>query len=240
MPIIEPSPANSQQLLQGDILQGVGLYATACSWRDDGGESAKAPHKLCLVLSRPCVAMHKRTVVVAGIKKYSDAVPKDAKSFKQVREFLTNVRDGVGSPDLFYLGQLPEREGRFCARLDELYCVQVPPKPETLSIFLRERRIGTLHAEFARDLHIRVFMAFASLGFSDESWLPDRDLDWLVQAGNREISEAEVELNKAMQEKASQEADGKTYRGETENLERRVASLRSQVQPYVDEKSRRE
>src|SRR3990167_7458425 len=106
MPIIEP-PTSSEQLLQGDVLEGVRLFATARSWEDEGGNSQKAPQKLCMVLSRPCVMAHKRHVIVAGIEKYPDQVPKDVDSFAKVCVFLSDMRDGFGSPDIFYLGQLP-------------------------------------------------------------------------------------------------------------------------------------
>jgi hypothetical protein len=56
---------------------------------------------LCLVLSRPCVAAHKRHVVVAGIAKYPDSVPKAIDSFDKVLDFLTGVRDGGSSTDVF-------------------------------------------------------------------------------------------------------------------------------------------
>lgn len=241
MPIIEPSPADSQQLLQGDILQDVRLYATECSWGDDGGRSVRAPQKLCLVLSRPCVAMHKRYVLVAGIEKYPDAVSREEKSFEDVRELLAIMRDGVGAPDVFYLGQLPNKKGRFCARLDAIYCIEVPPEEQALLAFLQKRRVGTLNAEFVRDLHVRVFMAFASLGFTDESWLSDDDLNWLVLTGKREVREAEVELDKAREKKASRGAEGKQSPAkEIEPLEKKLAKLQNQIKPYVTEESRRQ
>jgi len=240
MPIIEP-PSDSQQLLQGDVLQGVRLYATGRSWADDGGTSRQSSHKFCLVLSRPCVAQHKKTVIVAAIEKYDDKVPKDVDSFTKVCAFLTAMRDGVGSPDRFYLGQLPGKQGRFCARLDALHCIEVPSEQQELSPFLRKRRIGTLNIDFVRDLHLRVFAAFASLGFNEESWLPDDDLNWLVKIAEQEVKEAELELQKARAEKAGRDAEGKQYaEGKIRQLEARVASLQNQIQPYANEKSLRE
>jgi hypothetical protein len=53
------------------------------------------------------VTAHKKHVIVAGVAKYPDAVPKGIDSFNKVLDFLTGARDGSGSPDVFYLGQLP-------------------------------------------------------------------------------------------------------------------------------------
>jgi len=241
MPIIEPAATDQEQLLQGDVLRGVNLYTTAASWEGDGGRHRKAPQSLCLVLSRPCVATHKGVVVVAGVEKYADGVPRDANSFVRVREFLSDTRDGLRSPDRFYLGQLPNEKGRFCARLDAIHSIQVPPGEQERRAFLRERRIGTLNAEFVRDLHVRVFMAFASLGFSDQSWLSDGDLSWLVQAGELDVNEIKLELSKARTKQANLDAQGKDPpTQEIDRLEQRLAELESQIEPYLTEKSRRQ
>jgi hypothetical protein len=166
MPILE-LPRPDTPLTQGDILSGVQLFLTREGWTDTGGEPARSPAKLCLVLSRPCVAAHKKQVVVAAIEKFPDNTPKGLDSFDKVLDFLTGLRDGGSSPDLFYLGQLPERTGRFCGRLDALFTIDVPADAQTRKAFLGERRLATLHPDFARDLHLRLFNAFASLGFDD-------------------------------------------------------------------------
>jgi len=240
MPIIEP-PTSSEQLLQGDVLEGVRLFATARSWEDEGGNSQKAPQKLCLVLSRPCVVAHKWHVIVAGIEKYPDQVPKDVDSFAKVCAFLSDMRDGFGSPDIFYLGQLPRRGGRFCARLDALYSVEIPDEKNDLKDFLQRIRIGSLNGDFIRDLHLRMFMAVASLGFHDNRWLPDDDLNWLVEIGDKEVKAAELELQSAIAEKAGRDAEGKQYKEDTiERLEVKLSSLRTQLEPFATERTRRQ
>ena len=240
MPIIE-LPARSEPLSQGDVLEGVRLFATATSWDADGGTSQKAPHKLCLVLSRPCVAAHKKHVTVAGIEKYPDQVPKDVDSFAKVRAFLTDMRDGFGSPDIFYLGQLPNRTGRFCARLDALYCVEVPGEPSDLENFLARTRIGSLSDDFVRDLHLRVFMAVASLGFHDNKWLSDGDLNWLVEVGEKEVKTAELELQSAKAEKSGRDAEGKQFKeGTIERLEDKLTDLQDQLEPFASERTLRQ
>src|ERR1700722_8550316 len=106
MPIIEQTRPGAP-LTQGDILSGVQLFLTKEGWVEKGGEPARSPAKLCMVLSRPCVAGHKKHVVAAAIDKYPDNPPKGLDSFEKVLAFLTGLRDGGSSPDVFFLGQLP-------------------------------------------------------------------------------------------------------------------------------------
>ncbi len=125
MPMTElPSP--DAPLTQGDILQGVSLFATSEGWLPAGGAASRVPFKLCLVLSRPCVAAHKPKLTVAGVEKYSESVPRGVDRFDLVLEFLLGARDGREATDVFYLGQLPGRNGRYCARLDSLHTIEVP------------------------------------------------------------------------------------------------------------------
>src|SRR6266568_581420 len=112
MPIIDLVHPDAP-LGQGNILTGISLFVTKESWLEKGGDPAKAPSKMCLVLSRPCVLAHKRNIVVAGIDKFPDAVPKHLESLEDVVDFLTTARDGMQSPDVFYLGQLPGLTGRW-------------------------------------------------------------------------------------------------------------------------------
>ncbi len=63
---------------------------------------------------------------MAAVEKYPDDVPKDLDSFDKVLKFLIAVRDGALTPDLFYLGQVPNEKGRFCARFDSILTVEIP------------------------------------------------------------------------------------------------------------------
>jgi len=142
---------------------------------------------------------------------------------------------------VFYLGQFPGREGRFSARLDALFSVKIPSNPDELTRFLREQRIGSLNVEFVRDLHIRMFMAFARLGFSDEGWLSDDDLNWLVESGKGDLLKAKAELQEARTAKAKQRAAGKQFSDrQIPKLEERLTELQEQVEPYIREKQSRD
>jgi hypothetical protein len=240
MPILE-LPRPETPLSQGDILSGVRLFATQGSWEEKGGQAVAARFELSVVLSRPCVAAHKKHVIVAGVAKYPDAVPKGLDSFEKVLDFLTSARDGLGSPDVFYLGQLPQRSGRFCARLDALHTIEVPEEREARTRFLMERRVATLSPDFARDLHLRLFSSFASLGFDDHRWLSTEDLQWLVSEGRAEIAAVEQTVLQQQALQASRAAEGTQFRdADLANAQRRASALRAQVTPFEQELARRQ
>lgn len=240
MPIIEPVPIEVP-LSQGNILKGVRLFATAECWNATGGQPADVRTKLCLVLSRPCVAQHKRHVTVAAIERYKGNVPGDIKTFDDILGFLVDTRDGVESPDVFYLGEIPAEKGRFCARLDSVHSMEVPGDPLLRQQFLTDCRVGRLHIDFARDLHARIFRAFASLGFDDLRWFATPDLEWLVGRGRAELAETEQDLHQKQTVKAQKGFEGKEYPPkEIEKAEAALAELRAKLAPYEEELRRRQ
>jgi hypothetical protein len=186
------------------------------------------------------VAAHKKHVVVAAIEKYPDNAPKGLDSFDKVLAFLTGMRDGGSSPDLIYLGQLPGRTGRFCTRLDALCTIEVPEDGPTHDAFLAERRIATLHPDFTRDLHLRLFNAFASLGFDDHRWPSTEDLEWLVTQGRADVAAAQQAALQQQALQASRSAEGRQAPGsELDNAQQRLAGLRERVAPFEQELERR-
>jgi hypothetical protein len=243
MPILEV-PRPGAPLSQGDILKDVSLFLTKESWKD-GGSGARSPNKMCLVLSRPCGIEHKKTVIVAGIEKLPEAVPreltnKDTTTFKKVLNFLTNLRDGFGAPDVLYIGHLPGEKGRFAARLDALHVIEIPTDPAERQTFVTDRRVASLHGDFVRDLHVRAFSAFASLGFDDHGWLTDDDLKWLVDQGKAEMLQAQVTLQGFRTTKASREAEGKAFsQKDLDNAETACSEIEALVKPYEEELARR-
>lgn len=240
MPIIE-LPKSGAPLTQGDILKGITLFSTKEGWLEKGGEHEKAPFKMCLVVSRPCVIAHKQHITVAGIEKYPDQVPKTIDNFDKVMSFLTGIRDGIRAPDQFYLGQLPQQTGRFCARLDSLHPIQIPTDQAVMAEFLKMKRVASLHPDFARDLHLRIFNAFASLGFEDFSWPSAEDLDWLVKQAKSDLSEAELEVNKLRAQKSSRAAQGKQFDANAlASAEATLDELRMKVAPYEAEMKHRQ
>jgi len=240
MPIIEP--ANPDLLLsQGDILEGVSLFVTQQPWTDKGGGPEKITNRMCIIVSRPCVVGHKGHVIVAAIEKMANNPPKTAQTFEDILNFLTDLRDAPDSPDRFYLGQLPNEEGRFNAKLDSLHTVQIPSESDQAG-FRALKRIGHLNDAFVRDLHTRLFRSFATLGFDDIRWLSSKDLEWLASRGQSELLEAQRNLANTQTALSSAKAQGIRNPNEQKNLEKAMTEAQNQldnltlrIQPYVDE-----
>jgi hypothetical protein len=244
MPIlIEASP--NAPITQGDILSGLALFATEENWGETGS-SYKVKSPLCMVVSRPCAVLHKRQIIVAAIERVVVPLPRDMKTVETVRQFLEELRDGGGSPDRFYLGQqIPNfrKEGRFFARLDSLHTVKVPPS-EQLAELLRVHRIATLADDFRRDLHRRVFSAFATLGFDDFGWYPNQDLDWIIAVAEQEVSslERDIKEKEAQISKNIAAGEGSKNQGlnsEVDKLRGNLTEVRARVEPFKAERAKR-
>lgn len=242
MPIIE-SVNSDVPLSQGDILVDIVLYSTAEPWVDKGRE-VRAPFKMCLVLSRPCVLAHKGYLIVAGIDRYQDQKPKGTDTFDKYLNFLTTMRDGEGSPDRFYLGHLPRCSGRFCACLDSIHTIQIPKIEDSVVMrsFLSAKRIGILHQDFVRDLHARIFRVFASLGFDDHRWFSTDDLEVLVARGENDLLACKKVLQDKVLEDKSQKAQGGGSVVPAKVIaeaEEAVRSMEDKLRPYQCELERR-
>ncbi len=245
MPIIEPVANQTAPLSQGDILKGVSLFVTHEPWGDDGGGGRKTEHPLGLVLSRPCAAAHRNRVVVAAIEKYKNPPP-DFEDFDNAHEFFKEIRDGHTTLDLFYLGQVPGYEGSFCARFDSLHTIRIPSDQATMSTFLATRRIGVLNIDFARDLHLRIFRAFASLGFDDHAWFSTDDLRTLIMAADRDLRRLEAELcdiqlqlHAGGTQSFIHGAEKKKLESKQAELQKKIDALQKKASPFREELNRR-
>jgi hypothetical protein len=239
MPIIE-TPAPQAPLSQGDILKDVNLFATGDGWKPSNGIAKQVSHKLCLVLTRPCGIEHKESVIVAAVEKLQIDVPRDIDDFKKVLLFLNGLRDGHTSPDVFYLGQLPQLSGRYGARFDALHTIQIPPIGDERIAFANAKRVGILHADFVRDLHSRLFRAVANLGFDDNAWLSDLDLKWLVDSGRTEILKRQGEVQALRTQQSGQEARGEKFDQKAlSKAEAAEQELVDRMRPYEEEHQRR-
>jgi len=240
MPITETSKPGAP-LSQGDILKDVNLFVTGEGWNASNGAATKSPHRICLVLTRPCGIEHKESVIVAGVEKLQDDVPRELDTFKKVLSFLTNLRDGLSSPDVFYLGHLPPLPGRYGARLDSLHTIQILPSGPVRQTFVASKRIFALHPDFVRDLHARLFRAVASLGFDDYGWLSDADLKWLLDRGRTELLQAQARIQEYRTQQSGQEAKGARFEErplrEAEDAHQKVSEL---LRPYESEYQRRD
>lgn len=226
-------------LSQGDLLEDVLLYVSKLN--DSSYVPANVKSKSCVVLSRPCVASHKEKIVVATIEKYTSTVPDSAKaSFDHLKKFLESCRGGWGEPDLFYIGELDGKEGRFCAKLDSIHTIQVPDSgTDERNEFIKKHRFARLSDSFVKDLHLRFFQAFASLGFEDYEWYCDSDLRMLIQRGNHDIQLAETAVSQNKSNDLLKSFEGKMTSSETETAIRKLEKIKAVLQPYVRELNRR-
>jgi len=239
MPIIEPPPSN-RSLSQGDVLEGITLFSTAKGWDADKGTPEKSPQKVCMILSRPCVIEHRDSVVVLAVEKLPDNPPRDTTTLEKVLSFLNNLRDGSTAVDVFYLGQLPMRSGRFGAKFDEIYTLQLPPCGLERQSFVETKRIGILNEDFRRDLHARLFRSVASLGFDDYTWLPDSDLKWLVESGKNDLLIAQTKVQEQRLKQAAQDAQGSQFDSKSLGLAQAEESkIQEILKPYLIEYERR-
>jgi hypothetical protein len=244
MPIIE-QVAPDTPLTQGDILKGVSLFSTRKAW-ENGGESVKSQAQLCLVVSRPCLALHGEWVTVTAIERYKNRPP-EFSSFDRAQTFYKEIRDGLTAPDNFYLGQIGGFEGSCCARFDSFHKIQLPKDgTDERAAFVREHRIGRLHTDFAHDVHLRLFRAFASLGFDDHRWFPNADLQVLVTIAEKELASKKAELLGVQQKLQLGQSQGFHNEDQKKSLEKEEACLKEALeamadaaQPYRDELTRR-
>lgn len=228
MPIIEP-PDEGAAMAQGDVLFQVPLHRTLLSEGEPESKKSKSP--LCLVISRPCNLAHKTDVLVAEIVKFDQSVPRGIERFDQALDFLKTQRDGVGSPDCFYLGEILGQDGRFLAKLDALFTIAAKDPSHLL-----KHRVASINPAFQRDLHIRVFNAVASLGFDDVDWLPTSDLVLLKTIGEGELAKLESDRASELAGQARQEFGSKPFADKKlKEVEASIAKLEGDMKPYLDQ-----
>lgn len=234
MPIIE-SAAHELPLSQGDVLKDIKLFRTDI----ESNSQKEGKAQFSLVLSRPCVTAHKRTITVAAIEKYAPNIPGDVETFEDMRAFLTDTRDGLDAPDVLYLGSLPGQNGRFAARLEQMHTIVISDGM-THATLVERHRIAKLNEEFRRDLHLRIFRAFASLGFDDIGWYSDDDLTSLVKFADLDISKLQTEIAQQKAKSTLQEMRGTQHSAkQLQPVESRLSALMKEVAPFRQELARR-
>jgi hypothetical protein len=246
MAIVVPADP-SAPLRQGDILTDVTIAvaeATAVEDVDiDGPGSA-------MVISRHCNALRDPRIVVAKVepRSLSNDGLAELKTLDEWRRYFSGLRDGKESPDNFYLGELVDGSNRrYFAKLDSLHTLRIPPvKPgDARAAFIAKHRIFHLHDAFVRDLHSRIFNAFAELGFDDYRWFIDSDLALVVKQGQAEIAKLRADVLTAEASLARDEAETKDekqlagLRNNLKNLKETLAKREEALLPYSAEQERR-
>lgn len=248
MPIVV-RPEESSPLAQGDILRGVPFALTG----KDNLLIADRSVSYVLIMSRPCKALRDDVVVVAPIVAYPLEIAEGQKpdspagGLDKVRRVLAAQRDGIRGgnfSDALYLGTLDANSTRrYAAQLTTLSTVQVPQEPSQRHQWILERRAWRLSGDFVRDLHTRLILTFTRLGFEDDSWYSDADLDIMINTGEGELVHHQGQLLLAQQAVQRDEALNKTVsKQQYQALEVKksaVADAEAKVKPYQDEREKR-
>jgi hypothetical protein len=245
MPIIE-IPEKSSPLTQGDILSDVSLFTTSKSWEEHGGETDKLHLSLCMIISRPCSVANKQKITVAEVAPFTGSLPANIECFEDITSAFADIRDGLSSPDVFYLGQLPGKQGSFGARLDSLHSIGFSKNSTDRVVLAENKRIARLNIDFARDLHLRLIRSFSSLGFDDIGWFTDADLQNAIFVGSRDrkmLESDELDIQRKIHSSQSQgkpvENILKSLKSELSKTQKKLASLVDMLSPYEAELSKR-
>src|SRR5262245_34629966 len=126
--------------------------------------------------------------------------------------------------------------GSFCGRLDSLHTIQVPKSGTAeRQAFLASARIASLNREFTRDLHLRIFRAFASLGFDDHCWFSSGDLRALVAVADRDEAKHQADLLAVRAKLKVGESQGFHHESEKKKLEEEAARLEEVLAKLAEE-----
>lgn len=258
MPIVVPASADAP-LCQGDILKGVPFAVTGVDYKFGADTRAS----FMLVLSRPCKALRDERITVAPVipfrmpveqlrslrertqqQKDASKRPEPKADLDALRRFLDAIRDGGNTSDLFYLGPLnPGTEERFAAELISFSTVMLPKEAAERSAWIQRHRVATLSIEFARDLHARLFMAFARLGFEDHEWLPSADLEMLINEGQAEVAARQTEVAAMVSAVQVGDATGAPVndgvKKEVVTRKQALAKAEGELAPFVAERAAR-
>jgi hypothetical protein len=251
MPVVIPAEKGTP-LQQGDILEGIALAV------GDSNGNLMSVGERGLVLSRNCNALRDSQIVVASVIRQGLPETPSSKTFDNYRRYLARLRDGDGSPDRVYLGTFDEQNPsqRYSAKLDSIHTIMLPDEKNAAERqrWVDEHRKYCLHGDFLRDLHVRFTLAFCRLGFDDDGWYSDSDLDLLLRAGevemsslNRSLAETKESLSKKKLEMSESNNPGaggvkKAIEGlekELKNQEEKMKDLEGKLAPLIREKERR-
>ena len=240
MAILLPAQADTP-LSQGDLLAEI---PTTVSVVNGNPLAETGP---VLVVSRRCNAIRDSGIIVAPVKKRSLQGLREQETLEDWIAFFTRLRDGDGAPDSFYLGELAANSTeRYFAKFDSLRTIQVPVEQGARQEFLRKHRTHHLAEDYIRDMQLRLFRAFASLGFDDSQWWSDSDLKVVVGRGEALLKECDAAREKAASERAGLELAGAKQKdvnaigNAVVEAEARLKRIQEHLGPLREERARRE
>jgi hypothetical protein len=234
VPSIPDAPLN-----QGDILVDVAVAIA-------GDSGPKTRLGKVMVLSRPCNAKRDAEITVASIAACDLGELQHLETFEDYVNFFQDLRDGRDRPDTFYLGEFEANSlNRFVAKLDRIHTITIPTDDAERALYLSNHRRYTLDSEFRKDLHQRLFRAFASLGFDDEKWWTNSDLAYLIGQGERylalqlaEIEDAKASMPTIQMASTEKRAENKTNE-RVRAAEKRKRDVEGLLEPLRLEQQRR-
>lgn len=105
--------------------------------------------------------------------------------------------------------------------------------------------MATLNTDFLRDLHLRIFCAFARLGFDDYSWYSDEDLSLLISVANTELAElnkTRLEKETELQKQKAKNSLPKTIQSLEKEIHKKIEEIEkfeNKINPYKTEQKKR-
>lgn len=222
--VVDPKTEGS--LRQGDLLCEVNLHASKVS-----GEPLLVKCKYVLVVSADCAAHNKSTLLVVPVRPHRIQIPKDRTEYEEVRGFLEAKRDGVDSPDRFYLGTIRSDE-RQMAYLDEVASLRVPTENSARRDWITQHRVASLHDDFRSALRARLAWALSRPGFDDHSWYCQHDLAWIHSLARQEKAKREAAVAEAESTLARMKA---TSSGDPAKQQKKVNEAKSRLREFIEE-----
>lgn len=233
--------APSSPLSQGDLLCNIVLHITSAN----GEPKVLTKITNALILSRDCNVSNKGKIVVAAVSSVNlelsllkDTANSREKNFQIIRDKIIAMRDGDESPDRFYLGSIPKESIRLTARLDEIFTVEIPKSQPELLEWVGTRRVARLSEQFLRALPVRLFGAFARIGFDDYQWFPTVDLELVVNCGRAYLSELDASACEKQADVHLHTTDPKRVKDLTSAQQKRDL-FKLELESYIKELERR-
>ncbi|MCL2824846.1 MAG: hypothetical protein FWD57_12735 [Polyangiaceae bacterium] len=239
MSILVPAD-HCDELRQGDLL----VQAITPSINEDGRYACNTG--IVLVVSRNCNAFRKPYITVASVETRPITGVQHAKTIGALVEYFKQLRDGESMLDTFYLGTInADTQNRYVAKLDQLHTISIPKHLDARQEYLRAHRTHHLSQDYVRELQLRLFRAFASMGFDDYEWWDDGDLDFVKRVGLAQLSVAKAELSRLEAERdgkvlACGQQHARGYDSDIAKLKNRLANIESEISPVLRAQEKRQ
>lgn len=245
MPLLLPAIPDAP-LKQGDILNGITLSV----YHFELGPSPLKNISMALVISRNCHAVRRSDISVVAVKPWGNdfiaTIRKEEMGLDSARRHMASLRDGDGTPDTFYLGELPSGSVRHIAKLDSIYTILVPDESSRRSSWIERHRVARLSSDHRRHLHTRLFSAIASESFDDHEWWSGSDLDFMILVGERElhairadVTDLEMQIQGYRANKTKRQNQATHLANQLEKARAKLAETNVMLEAYQRERQRR-